>query len=50
MHLSLETAINIFELNAGKLYVISGDTKDIFKVGEDVFLNLNKEDIKVLND
>ena len=40
----------ILKSNAGKLYVISGDTKDIFKVGEDVFLNLNKEDIKVLND
>ena len=35
---------------AGKLYVISGDTKNIFKVGEEVYLNLNEQDAKILND
>ncbi|MDA9960602.1 ABC transporter ATP-binding protein [Candidatus Pelagibacter sp.] len=34
----------------GKLYVISSDTNDIFKVGEEVFLSISKEDIKILND
>ena len=35
---------------AGKLYVISGDTNNIFKVGEEVYLNLNVQDVKILND
>ena len=35
---------------AGKLYVISGDTNNIFKVGEEVYLNLNEQDVKILND
>ena len=35
---------------AGKLYVISGDTNNIFKVGEDVYLNLNVQDVKILID
>ena len=35
---------------AGKLYVISGDTNNIFKVGEKVFLNINEDDVKILND
>ena len=35
---------------AGKLYVISGDTNNIFKVGEEVYLNLNEQDAKILND
>ena len=34
----------------GKLYVISGDTSDPFKVGEEVFLSLDEKDVKVLND
>ena len=35
---------------AGKLYVISGETNNIFKVGEEVYLNLNEQDAKILND
>ena len=34
----------------GKLYVISGDTNNPFKVGEEVFLSLDEKDVKVLND
>jgi iron(III) transport system ATP-binding protein len=30
--------------------VISNDTNDVFEVGEEVFLNLNEKDIRVLND
>jgi len=40
----------ILNSNAGKLYVISGDTNDIFKVGEEVFLNINENDVKILID
>jgi iron(III) transport system ATP-binding protein len=32
------------------LYVISGDTNNPFKVGEEVFLSLDEKDVKVLND
>jgi len=40
----------ILNSEAGKLYVISGDTNNIFKVGEEVYLNLNEQDVKILND
>ena len=40
----------ILNSNAGKLYVISGDTNNIFKVGEVVFLNINEKDVKILID
>ena len=40
----------ILNSSAGKLYVISSDTNNIFKVGEDVYLNLNVQDVKILND
>ncbi len=40
----------ILNSNAGKLYVISWDTNNIFDVGEEVFLNLKEEDVKILND
>ena len=40
----------ILNSKAGKIYVVSGDTNNIFKVGEEVFLSLNKRDIKILND
>ena len=40
----------ILNSNAGKLYVISGDTNNIFKVGEQVFLNINERDVKILID
>ena len=34
----------------GELYVVSGDTTDIFKVGEEVFLSIDEKNIKILND
>ena len=40
----------ILNSNAGKLYVVSGDTNNIFKVGEQVFLNINDRDVKILID
>ena len=40
----------ILNSNAGKLFVISGETNDIFKVGEEVFLSINDQDVKILND
>ena len=40
----------ILNSNAGKLYVVSGDTNNIFKVGEQVFLNINDSDVKILID
>jgi iron(III) transport system ATP-binding protein len=39
----------ILNSKIGKLYVVSGDTNDVFKVGEDVFLNIDEKDIKILN-
>jgi len=40
----------ILNSKIGKLYVISSDTNDVFNVGEEVFLNINEKDIKVLID
>ena len=40
----------ILNSKLGELYVISNDTNDVFEVGEEVFLNLNEKDIRVLND
>ena len=40
----------ILNSKIGKLYVISGDTNNPFKVGEEVFLSLDEKDVKVLND
>ena len=40
----------ILNSKAGKLFVISGETNDIFKVGEEVFLSINDQDVKILND
>ena len=40
----------ILNSKIGNLYVVSGDTNDIFKVGEEVFLNFNEKDIKILSD
>jgi len=40
----------ILNSNVGKLYVVSGDTGDIFKVGEKVFLSIKDQDVKILND
>ena len=40
----------ILNSKVGKLYVVSGDTNDIFKVGEEVFLSINEQEVKILND
>ena len=40
----------ILNSKIGNLYVVSGDTNDVFKVGEEVFLSINAKDIKVLSD
>ena len=40
----------ILNSNVGKLYVVSGDTNDVFKVGEEVFLSINEQEVKILKD
>ena len=40
----------ILTSEAGKLYVVSGETNDIFKIGEKVFLSINDQDVKILKD
>ena len=40
----------ILSSKIGELYVVSGDTTDIFNVGEEVFLSIDEKDIKILND
>ena len=40
----------ILNSEAGKLYVVSGETNNIFKVGEKVFLSINDKDVIILND
>jgi iron(III) transport system ATP-binding protein len=40
----------ILNSKIGELYVVSGDTNDIFKVGEEVFLSIDEKDVKILND
>ena len=40
----------ILNSNAGKLFVVSSETNNIFKVGEEVFLSINDQDVKILND
>ena len=40
----------ILNSKIGNLYVVSGDTNDVFKVGEEVFLSIDKKDIKILNE
>ena len=42
--------VKVAVVNAGKLFVISGETNDIFKVGEEVFLSINDQEVKILND
>jgi len=40
----------ILNSKIGKLYVVSGDTKNIFNVDDEVYLTIKKEEIKILND
>ena len=39
----------ILNSKIGELYVVSGDTNDIFNVGEEVFLSIDEKEVKVLN-
>ena len=34
----------------GKLYVVSGDTNNVFKVNDEVCLTIDVEEIKILED
>jgi len=40
----------ILNSKIGKLYVVSGDTNNVFKVNDEVYLTINQEEIKILND
>ena len=40
----------ILNSKIGKLYVVSGDTNNIYNVNEDVFLTIDSKEIKMLND
>ena len=40
----------ILSTNIGKIYVISKDTINTFKINDEVFLSFNEKDLKVLND
>jgi len=40
----------ILNSKIGKLYVVSGDTKNVFNVNDEVYLTIDKEEIKILND
>ena len=40
----------ILNSKIGNLYVVTGDTNDVFNVGEEVFLSIDKKDIKILNE
>ena len=40
----------IFNSTLGKLYVVSGDTNNVFKVNDEVCLTIDAEEIKILED
>ena len=40
----------ITSTSVGKIYVISNDTINNFKLDDEVFLSFNKNDIKILDD
>ena len=40
----------ILNSKIGNLYVVSGDTNDVFNVGEEVFLSIDAKDIKIISD
>ena len=40
----------ILNSKIGKIYVISGDTNNVFKINDEVYLTINQEEIKILND
>jgi iron(III) transport system ATP-binding protein len=40
----------ILNSKIGNLYVVTGDTNDVFNVGEEVFLSIDEQDIKILNE
>ena len=40
----------IVNSKVGKIYVVSSDTNEIFKVGENVYLNFDEKELQLLND
>ena len=40
----------IFNSSLGKLYVVSGDTNNVYKVNEEVCVTIDAEEIKILED
>ena len=40
----------IVNSKVGKIYVVSSDTNEIFKVGENVYLNFDEKELRLLND
>ena len=40
----------ILNSKIGNLYVVTGDTNDVFNVGEEVFLSIDEQEIKILNE
>ena len=40
----------ILNSKIGKIYVVSGDTNNVFKINDEVYLTINQEEIKILND
>ena len=40
----------ILNSKIGKIYVVSTDTKNIFNINDEVYLNIEKEELKILND
>ncbi|MDC0890642.1 ABC transporter ATP-binding protein [Candidatus Pelagibacter sp.] len=40
----------ILNSKIGNLYVVTGDTNDVFNVREEVFLSIDEKDIKILNE
>jgi len=40
----------ILNSKIGKIYVVSADTKNIFNINDEVYLTIEKEELKILND
>ena len=40
----------IVNSKVGKIYVVSSDTNEIFNVGENVYLNFDEKELRLLDD
>ena len=40
----------IFNSSLGKMYVVSGDTNNVYKVNDEVCVTIDAEEIKILED